>query len=83
MCENLVLFCKKDIYSFLTSYQVLKEKKKGMMDINLRSVAVVTSLGGGLTLIILRKNYLRRLKRKNALGMCKNGWALHYVVIKI
>ena len=41
--------CKKDIYSFLTSPQVEKEKKKGMMDINLRSVAVVISLGGGLT----------------------------------
>ena len=25
----------------------------------------------------------RRLKRKIALDMCKNGWALHYVVIKI
>ena len=53
MCENLVLFClscKKDIYSFNTSPQVEKEKKKGMMDINLRSVAVVTFSGGGLTL---------------------------------
>ena len=50
MCETLVLFClscRKDIYSFLTSPQVEKEKK-GMMDINLRYVAVVTSLGGGL-----------------------------------
>ena len=49
MCETLVLFClscKKDIYSFLTSPQVEKEKKKGMMDINLRSVAVVTSFEG-------------------------------------
>ena len=47
MCENLVLFClsyKKDIYSFKTSLQVEKEKKRGMMDINLRSVAAVTSL---------------------------------------
>ena len=37
--ENLVLFflsCKKDIYSFNTSPQVEKEKKKGMVDINLR-----------------------------------------------
>ena len=53
MCENHVLFClssKKDIYSFNTSPQVEKEKKKGTMDINLRSVAAVTSLGGGLTL---------------------------------
>ena len=52
MCENLVLFClncKKDIYSFNTSPQVEKEKKKGMMDINLRSVVAVISLGGGLT----------------------------------
>ena len=48
MCENLVLFCKKDIYSFLTSPQVENEKK-GTMDIDLRSVAVITSLGGGLT----------------------------------
>ena len=47
MCENLVLFClncKKDIYSFNTSPQVEKEKRKGMMDMNLRSVSVVTSL---------------------------------------
>ena len=39
VCENLVLFCltcKKDIYSFNTSPQVEKEKKKGTMDINLR-----------------------------------------------
>ena len=46
MCENLVLFglsCEKDIYSFNTSPQVEKEKKKGMMDINLRYVAAVTS----------------------------------------
>ena len=53
MCENLLSFClscKKDIYSSLTTPQVEKEKKKGMMDINLRSVAVVTSLGGALTL---------------------------------
>ena len=37
MCENLVFFlsCTKDIYSFNTSPQVEKEKKKGMMDINL------------------------------------------------
>ena len=49
MCENLVLFClncKKDIYSFNTSLQVEKEKKNGTMDINLRYVAAVTSLGG-------------------------------------
>ena len=52
MSENLVLFChscRKDIYSFNTSPQVEKEKKKGMMDINLRYVAAVTSLGVGLT----------------------------------
>ena len=51
MCENLILFClscKKDICSLLTSPQVEKEKKKGMIGINLRSVAVVPSLGGGL-----------------------------------
>ena len=54
MCENLVLFCfscKKDIYSFNTSPQVEKEKKKGMMDINLRYVAAVTSLKGDLTFL--------------------------------
>ena len=45
------LSCKTDIYSFNTSPQVETEKKKGMMDINLRSVAAVTSLRGGLTLI--------------------------------
>ena len=33
--------------------QVEKYKGKGMMDINLRSVAAVTSLGGGLALIHL------------------------------
>ena len=36
MCENLVLFflsCEKDIYSFNTSPQVEREKKRGMMDI--------------------------------------------------
>ena len=46
MCENLVLFClscKKDIYSFNTSPQVEQEKKKGMVVINLRSVAAVSS----------------------------------------
>ena len=97
-CETLVLFCfscKKDIYSFNTSPQVEKEKKKWMMDINLRYVAAVTSVRGDLTFLnhllnihtkvissILRKNE-HRLKRKIALDMCKNGWALHYVVIKI
>ena len=53
VCENLVLFClscKKDIYSFNISPQEEKEKKKGMMGINLRYVAALTSLGGGLTL---------------------------------
>ena len=69
MCENLVLFCLscKDIYFFDTSPQVEKEKKKGMMDINLRYVAAVTSLGGDLTFL----DHLRRLKRKIALDMCK------------
>ena len=33
----------------LSSPQVENEKKKGTMDINLRSVVAVTSLGGGLT----------------------------------
>ena len=33
--------------------QVGKDERKGMMDINLRSIAAVTSLGGGLTLINL------------------------------
>ena len=54
MCETLVLFClscKKDIYSFNTALQVEQEKKKGMMDINLRYVAAVTSLRGDLTLL--------------------------------
>ena len=54
MCENVVLFClscKKDIYSFNTSPQVEKEKKKGMMDINLSYVAAVTSLRGDLTFL--------------------------------
>ena len=41
MCENFVLFClncKKGIYSFNTSPQVEKKEKKGMMDINLKSI---------------------------------------------
>ena len=93
MCETLVLFCL--ICSFNTSPQVEKKKKKGMMNINLRYVAAVTSLRGDLTFLdhllnihtkvissILRKNEHIRLKRKIALDMCKNGWALHYVVIK-
>ena len=84
------------MFYFVRSSQVEKEKKKGMMDINLRYVAAVTSLRGDLTFLnhllnihtkvissILRKNEHRRLKRKIALDMCKNGWALHYVVIKI
>ena len=52
VCQNLVLFCrscKNDIYSFNASPQEEKEKKKEMMDINLKSVAAVTSLGGGIT----------------------------------
>ena len=47
MCENHVLFClscEKDIYSFNTSPQVEKEKKRGTMDINSRSVAAVPYL---------------------------------------
>ena len=89
-------FIIQDIYYVNTSPQVEKEKKKGRMDINLRYVAAVTYLRGDLTFLnrllnihtkvissILRKNEHRRLKRKIALDMCKNGWALHYVVIKI
>ena len=63
MCENLVLFClscKKDIYSFNTSPQVEKEKKKGMRYINLRYAAAVTSLRGDLTLL----NYLLNIHTK-------------------
>ena len=72
MCENLVLFClncKKDIYSFNTSPQVEKEKKKGMMDINLRYVAAVTSLGGDLTfldhLLNIHTKVISSILRKN------------------
>ena len=71
MCENLVLFClncKKDIYS-TTSPQVEKEKKKGMMGINLRSVAAVTSLGGDLTfldhLLNIHTKVISSILRKN------------------
>ena len=49
MCENLLFFClscKKDIHCFNTSPQLEKEKKKGMVDFNLRSVAAAPSLGG-------------------------------------
>ena len=83
MGETLVLFClccKKDIYSFNTSPQVEKEKKKGMMDINLWYVAAVTSLRGDLTFLnhllnihnklissILRKNE-HRVKKEDCLG---------------
>ena len=51
MRENLVLFClscQKDTYSFNTSPQVEKEKRKGMMDINLKYVDAVTSLSGDI-----------------------------------
>ena len=41
MCENLILFFPL----------VEKEKKKGMMDINLRYVAAVASLRGDLTFL--------------------------------
>ena len=63
MRENLVLFClgcKKDIYSFNTSPQVEMKKKKGMMHINLRYVAAVTSLRGDLT----SPNYLLNIHTK-------------------
>ena len=65
-CEPLVLFClscKKDIYSFNTSPQVEKEKK-GMMDINLRYVAAVTSLRGDLPFLnqLLNHSYQSDLK---------------------
>ena len=72
MCENLVLFCiscKKDIYSFNTSLQVEKEKKNGMMYINLRYAAAVTSLGVDLIFLdhllnIHNKSYLKYLEEK-------------------
>ena len=75
----------KDIYFFLTSHQIEKEKKKWMMGINLTSVDVVTSLVGGLDhlLNIHTKVISNILKRKIALVMRKNGAALHYVVIII
>ena len=72
MCENLVLFClscKKDIYSFNTSPQIEKEKKKRMMDINLRYVAAVTSLGEDLTfldhLLNIHTKVISSILRKN------------------
>ena len=80
MCENLVLFClscKKYINSFNTSPEVEKEKKKGMMDINLRYVAAVTSLRGDLIFL-----YQLLIIHTITLDMCKNSWALHYVVKK-
>ena len=69
MCENLVLFClrKKDIYSFNTSPQV----EKGIMDINLRYVAAVTSLRGDLTflyhLLNIHTKVISSIFRKNEL----------------
>ena len=71
MCENLVLFflsCKKDIYSFNTSPQVEKKKKKGMMDI-LRYVAAVTSLRGDLTFL----NYLLNIHTKVTLNILRKN----------
>ena len=68
MCENLVLFClscKKDIYSFNTSPQVEKEKKKGMMDINLKYVAAVTSFRGDLTFLNYLLNILTKVISSN------------------
>ena len=49
MWENLVLFCLNCKKIDVKSPQVEKEKKKGMMDNNLRYVAAVTSLRGDLT----------------------------------
>ena len=54
LCERLILFCKSckiNIYTFNTSPHARKTKKNGMIDINLRSVAAATSVGGGLTLL--------------------------------
>ena len=72
MCENLVLFCfscKKDIYSFNTSPQEEKEKKKGMTYINLMYVADVTSLRGDLTfldhLLNIHTKVISNILRKN------------------
>ena len=72
MCENIVLFClgcKKDICSFNTSPQVEKEKKNGMMDINLRYVPAVTSLVGDLTfldhLLNIHTKVISSILRKN------------------
>ena len=69
------------------------------MEINLRSVAAVTSLGGGITSLrnicmhfdflrpLAYQSYLKyleekltQIKIKIALVMCKNGWALHFVI---
>ena len=62
MCENLVLF-------ILLIPQVEKGKKKGMMDINLRYVAAVTSLRGDLTflehLLNIHTKVISSILRKN------------------
>ena len=74
MCENLVLFCpscKNDIYSFLTSPQVEKEKKKGMMDINLTSVAVVTFCNT-FVCILTFLNHLLNIHTKVISSILKN-----------
>ena len=63
------LGCKEDIYSFNTSPQVEKEKKNGMMYINLSYVAVVTTLRGDLTfleyLLNIHTKVISSILRKN------------------
>ena len=57
------------------------------MDINLRSVAAVTYLGGDLTFLDHLLNFhtkvRQEVKKEDCIGHAQKRWALHYVVIKI
>ena len=69
MCETLFYFASVVRRIFIVP-QVEKEKKKGMMDINLRYVAAVTSLKGDLTfldhLLNIHAKVTSSILRKNA-----------------
>ena len=73
MCENLLLFClscKKDIYSFNICPQVEKEKKKGMMDINLGYVKKEDCIG--------------HVQKRLGTALCsykKNRWVQFYLKV--
>ena len=78
--KRIGMCCKKDIYSFNTSPQVEKEKKEGMMDINLRYVAAVTYLRGYHLLNIHIKVISSILRKHEHIGGKKGR--LHWTCAK-